>query len=121
MKKINRESRIRISLVIGFIAFLFAGLDSLEQNQLLLATSNFLLAIVNLANIFFIKEKKTTANIILLFLNACLAFIVSYSYFTSDKGFLPLAWLVVGLFYVILSIKAIKKNKQHIVNQNINI
>jgi hypothetical protein len=120
MKKINRETRIRISLVIGFITFFMAGLDSLQQGQLILAISNLLFAIVNLASLYFIKEKGSIVNLILLTLNAGLAFIVSYGYYSSDKVMLPIVWLVVGLFYIVLSFITIKTNKKNILSQNIN-
>lgn len=120
MKKINRETRIRISLVIGFITFFIAGLDSLQQGQLILAISNLLFAIVNLASLYFIKEKGSIVNLILLILNAGLAFIVSYGYYSSDKVMLPIVWLVVGLFYIVLSFITIKTNKKNILSQNIN-
>jgi|WetSurMetagenome_2_1015567.scaffolds.fasta_scaffold61342_3 hypothetical protein len=111
MKKINRDTRIRISLIVGFVAFFFAGLDSLEQGQLILAVSNLLFAIVNLASLYFIKEKESIVNLILLILNAGLASIVSYSYYSSGKMMLPIVWLVVGLFYIVLSFKTFKKTK----------
>lgn len=120
MKKNNRETRIRISLVIGFITFFIAGLDSLQQGQLILAISNLLFAIVNLASLYFIKEKGSIVNLILLILNAGLAFIVSYGYYSSGKVMLPMVWLIVGLFYIVLSFITIKTNKKNILSQNIN-
>jgi len=120
MKKFDRNTRIRLSLIVASVAFFFAGLDSLEQSQLILAVSNFLLAIVNLASLYFIKEKGSTVNIILLILNACLAFIVSYDYYSSGKLLLPIAWLVVGLISVVVSFKTFKKNKINSIKQNIN-
>jgi hypothetical protein len=120
MKKINRDTRIRISLIVGFAAFFFAGLDSLEQSKIILAVSNFLLAIVNLASLYFIKVKGSTVNIILLLLNGCLAFIVSYDYYSFGKLLLPIAWLIVGLFYLVLSFKTLKRNKVNFLNKNIN-
>jgi hypothetical protein len=119
MKKINRDTRIRISLIVGFAAFFFAGLDSLEQSKLILAVSNFLFAIVNLASLYFIKVKGSTVNMVLLLLNACLAYIVSYDYYSSGKLLLPIVWIVVGLFYIVLSFTTIK-TKKNILSQNIN-
>jgi len=120
MKKFNHDKRIRISFVIGFFAFFFAGLDSLEQSQLILATSNFLLAIVNILSLYFVNEKGSEVKIILLILNAFLALIVSYSYYSAGKMLLPIAWLVVGLFYFVLSLKMIGKSKRKTVSQNNN-
>jgi len=87
-------------------------LDSLQQGQLILAISNLLFAIVNLASLFFIKEKGSIVNLILLILNAGLAFIVSYGYYSSGKMILPIVWLVVGLFYIVLSFKTFKKQNK---------
>jgi hypothetical protein len=119
MKKINRETRIRISLIIGIITFFIAGLDSLDQGQLILAVSNLLFAIVNLASLYFIKGKESSVSVILLILNAGLAFIVSYGYYSSGKVMLPMAWLLVGLFYIVLSFITIK-TKKNILSQYIN-
>ena len=120
MKKINRDTRIRISLIVGSAAFFFAGIDSIEQSKLILAVSNFLLAIVNIASLYFIKAKGSMVNIILLLLNGCLAFIVSYDYYSFGKLLLPIAWLIVGLFYLVLSFKTLKRNKANFLNSNIN-
>ena len=115
--KINRETRVRIALIVGFIAFFFAGWDSLDNNNLLLAVSNFCLAAANLLSLYFIKEKASIVNIVLLMLNSCLAFIVAYGYFNVGKKALPLAWVLVGFVYLAVTIRAYKKSKQKIMKQ----
>lgn len=117
--KIKRETRVRISLVIGFMAFFFAGWDSLDHNLVILGVSNFLLAGANLISLFFVKEKGSMVNIILLLLNAILAFIVAFGYFDAGKKTLPLAWVIVGFLYLSVSVKAYKKSKSGPGNQNV--
>ena len=53
----------------------------------------------------------STANIILLMLNAILAFIVAYGYYDAGKKTLPVAWMIVGVLYLLVSIKTYKKKK----------
>ena len=107
----RRETRLHISLVIGFVAFLFAGIDSLEQNFIILAVCNFLLAAANIISLYFLKDKTSTANIVLLILNASLAFIIAYSFYAVGKKALPAAWIIVGVVYLGFSFREYKKYK----------
>jgi len=117
---IERDTRVRISLVVGFIAFFFAGWDSLDQNHLILGVSNFSLAGANIISLLFIKRKMSTANIILLMLNAILAFIVAYGYYDTGKKTLPVAWMMVGIIYMLVSIKTYKKKELNPKNTNLS-
>jgi len=117
---IERDIRVRISLVVGFIAFFFAGWDSLDQNYLILGGSNFSLAGANIISLLFMKRKMSTANIILLMLNAILAFIVAYGYYDAGKKALPVAWMMVGIIYMLVSIKTYKKKELNPKNTNLS-
>ncbi|HKI79453.1 MAG TPA: hypothetical protein VKA26_13005 [Ignavibacteriaceae bacterium] len=115
----KRKTKVRLSLIVGFVAFFFAGWDSLDQNYLILAIANFILAGANIVSFFYIKEKASTVNIFLLMLNACLAFIVAYGYFEAGKKGLPVVWIIVGLLNIIVALKTIKKKKLNLELKNI--
>ena len=112
IKIFKRESRLRLSIIIGIIVFFLAGLDSIAQSLFIMAASNFLLAAVNAASLFFINENKPGFNILLLFINASFAFFIAFDYYLNNKKLLPIAWLLVGVFYILLILKTIKDNKQ---------
>lgn len=117
--KNKSELRIRISLIIGAVVFLFGGIDSLDQNNLVLAISNFLLAAANIAGAYYIR-KLTFVNVILWFLNSGLAFLIAISYFSLGKKELPFAWAVVGVLYLVVGIINYKKQKVKIETSNIS-
>jgi hypothetical protein len=109
--KKKSELKIRLSLIIAAVAFIFTGIDSLDQNNLTLAASNFLLAAVNLGGFYFIKLHSVLLNTVLLIFNSFLAFIIAYNYFIAGKIALPLAWLLLGILYLIVAVKNYRKQK----------
>ncbi|MEO8232991.1 MAG: hypothetical protein ABI638_11960 [Ignavibacteriota bacterium] len=112
--KIDPQKKNRLILIIGSIAFLFNGWDSLDQNNYLLAGCNFLLAFTNIVSLYFIKDKATTINLVLFLLNSFLAFIIAFNYLEVGKKGLPIVWALVGFIYIILALSVYKKTKQSV-------
>ena len=93
--KIDRLKKNRLILLVGSIAFLFNGWDSLDSNNYFLAACNFCLALANLVSLYFINGKPRKVNLILFVLNSVLAFVIAFNYFENGKKVLPWAWTIV--------------------------
>jgi hypothetical protein len=99
----------KIMLVGTAIAFIFSGIDCLENNLLAIAVASFFVGAVNLAACFVHLRHPFFTKILLLVLNGAFAFLSSYVYFTAGRDLIQYGWAAVGLISIIAIITAFVK------------
>ncbi len=102
----------KLPLILTGFVLILSGFDALSFDYKILGYVSILIGFVNLVALKFVFGHPDKINAILFFLNSVLSFILSNHYFVEGKKGLPYAWIVTGLFYIVLTIMFFKKSKK---------
>ena len=110
----------RIMLIGTGIAFIFSGLDCMENHLMVIAISSFIVGLINIITCFFIIKHPFFVKISMLIINSIFAFLSSYIYFEAGRDKIQYGWLAVGIIsLIIIGIAYKKRAKEKIVLKNI--
>lgn len=97
--------------LLSAIPFAASAADSLTTGAFLLGGLNVLGVVANLYAFFLYNRVPRAASEFFALFNALIAFVLSYHFFEAGKVGLPYAWIVAGLFNLVLAYVVHRKRK----------
>lgn len=110
LKILKSNKGARIPFLITAHAFLFGGIDTLENGTIYVAAVHFSMALLNFGAALIVTRHPHRTNIILFILNAVFASFLSYTFFRAGNRGMHYAWALISLVSlaacIIYSLKA---------------
>lgn len=112
MKRLIRRKKVRFQLVLTAFAFLFGGIASLEDGNVLLAVPHFLLVLLNMLAATVVAKHSLKTNMSLFAVNAAFAGTLSYLYYRAGNDQMPYAWALISVIYIVGSMVYYYRSKR---------
>ncbi len=101
VRSLIRRSSVKVQLILTGVAFLFGGIASLEDGNVLLTAVHFIMALLNILAAFIVSKHPLRINIALFIVNAAFAGVLSYLYYMAGNDQMPYAWGFISLVSIV--------------------
>jgi len=93
--------RERVPLVVGAVVFLLGGMAAYDVSDYVVAVPSVVMAVCNLLAIRFLPRAPDAVQLGLFVLNGALALLTAYSTYAAGKQWLPYAWGLAAVVFLI--------------------